>query len=163
MPTNGISSAADFRQLTRFEVTLPSGRKILMGLPSGKFLLIHLPRFQTLAARLADAAKEPPTEQEVNDFENWMDLLLVDVMVQPRVSLAPKDETELLPREIPALDRLTIFRRAVGEIGADGADLGRFSDGPPGSSLNVGPVGNEIPHSSEPVPGPDGDDGGAPI
>lgn len=159
MPTNGIATAADFRQLTRFEVILPSGRKILMGPLSLKFTLSSLPRLQTLAARLLEADKTPPTEQEAAEFESWMDLLLVDVMVEPRVSLAPKDKSKLHPREIPALDRLVIFRRAVGEVGAEGADLGSFRHeaarpGPP-----AGPDGGDVPLPPEPVPGPDGNDG----
>lgn len=162
MLRNGIATAADFRQLTRFELGLPSGRKILMQSPSGKFLIVHLARFQTLAARLVNVEKEAPTEQEAAEFENWMDLLLVDVMVQPRVSLAPKDETELQPREIPVLDRLMIFRKAVGEIAPGGADLADFRRDTAGANAPAGADGGDIPQPPEPVPGPDGD-GGLPV
>jgi len=161
--TNGIATAADFRHLTRFEVSLPSGRKILMGPPSLKFTLTGLPRFQTLAARLTEVDKVPPTEQEAAEFESWMDLVLADVMVEPQVSLTPKDESELHPREIPALDRLVIFRRAVGEIGADGADLADFRGKPSGPTPAVGASGGDVPLPPEPDAQPDGDDGGIPV
>jgi hypothetical protein len=163
--TNGIATAADFRKLMRFEITLPSGRKVLMRMPSGKFILLHLPRFQTVAARLVNAEKEPPSEQEVNDFEDWMDLLLVDVVVEPRVSLAPKDESELHPREIPALDRLLIFRVAVGEIGpsGDGPDLAEFRGKAAGTTPTAGASGGDVPLPPESDAQPDGDDGGVPV
>jgi hypothetical protein len=160
---NRIATAADFRQLTRFELLLPSGRKVLMGTPSTKFILLHLPRFQTLAARLAKAATEPPSEQEAAEFEDWMDLLLVDVLVQPRVSFTPKDESEVLPREIPALDRLVIFRTAVGEVGAGGADLAEFRDDAAGTVAPPRANGGDVALPPEPVPGPDGGDGYVPV
>ena len=162
MKTNNISTAADFRKLTRLEVLLPSGRKILMGPVSLKFALTSLPRFQTLAARLAKVPVEPPTEQQAAEFEDWIDLLLVDVMVQPRVSLTPEDESELHPREIGALDRLTIFRMAVGEIGPGGADLAEFRNRTIGSGVAPSAHDGDVPLPPEPVPGPDGD-GGVPI
>ena len=157
--TNGIATAADFRQLTRFELVLPSGRKVRLATVSLKFTLTHVQRFQTLAARMAEADKAPPTEQEAEDFEAWLDLLLADVVIEPKVSLHPKDESELHPREIPALDRLVIFRRAVGEVGADGADLAEFHHDAAGTGVNDRATGDEIPHASSPVPGPDGNDG----
>ena len=169
--TNGIATAADFRQLTRFEVTLPSGRKILMRPVSLKFALSNLSRFETLALRLTEASKTPPTEEEAAEFESWIDLLLVDVVAQPRVSLRPKDESELHPREIPAVDRLLIFRLAVGEIGpsvlpgqaGDGPDLAEFRGKPSGPTPAAGADGRDVPLPPESVPGPDGDDGVAPV
>jgi hypothetical protein len=163
MSTNHFSSAADFRQLTRFEVLLPSGRKILMRPPSLAFTLANVPRFETLAARFLEADKVPPTEQEAAEFEAWMDHLLVDVVVEPRVSLTPKDESELHPREIPVLDRLIIFRRAVGEIAPEGADLADFRGETAGATAAPGASGGDLSLPPEPDAGPDGDDGGVPI
>ena len=161
--TNGIATAADFRQLTRFELVLPSGRKVRLATVSLKFTLTHVQRFQTLAARMAEADKAPPTEQEAEDFEAWLDLLLADVVIEPKVSLHPKDESELHPREIPALDRLVIFRRAVGEVGADGADLAEFHHDAAGTGTAPGASGGDLPLPPEPDAQPDGDGGIAPV
>lgn len=164
MPTNGISTAADFRELTRFKLTLPSGRKILMAPVSLKFALPNLSRFQTLVLRLAEASKTPPTEQEAAEFENWIDTLLVDVVVEPRVSLTPKDESELHPREIPAVDRLVIFRMAVGEIGpsGDGPDLAEFRGKAARTTTPPGADGGDVPLPAKPVTQVDGH-GGVPV
>ena len=165
MNTNGIATAADFRQLTRFEIALPSGRKILMRPVSLKFALPNLSRFQTLVLRLREASKTPPTDEEAAEFESWIDLLLVDVMVEPRVSLAPQDESELHPRDVPAVDRLLIFRLAVGEIGPSGdePDLAEFRRKISGTTPAAGADGGDVPLPPERDAQPDGDDGGVPV
>jgi hypothetical protein len=145
------------------EVLLPSGRKILMSPPSLAFTLANLPRFQTLAARLFKVDKVPPTEQEAAEFESWMDRLLADVVIEPRVSLTPKDESELHPREIPPLDRLVIFRKAVGEIAPEGADLADFRRDTAGPITAPGANGRDLSLPPEPDAQPDGDDGGVPV
>jgi len=161
---NDIATAGEFRKLTRFPVALPSGRKIIMAPMSLQFALVSLPRLQSLAGRLAQVDAAPPTEDEAAEFESWVDRLVVDVLAEPKASLrSDRSEAEVHPREIPALDRLMIFRVAVGEVSpsGDGLDLAEFRRQPAGTSPVAGPGGGDLRSIAERAsePAREGSDG----
>ncbi len=121
---------------TAVELELPSGMKILARRPNA----LQMAAWGRLPLGLASAASGAAAEasvEEAGEIAGFLRDVLVYCCVEPRVSLEPKGEDEIHPREIPAEDWTFIVSwamrveeaRALEGFRRGGADVGGGGDG----------------------------------
>jgi len=122
MSTNGVATAQDYLNAQQVDLRLPSGKVFRVRAPGLRF------RFAMPAPENLDGKPDAEKAEALAQFYYGM---LVEVCVEPRVSMEPK-EGELHPDRIRLADAQFIVRWAGGEVSADGADLGKFPGGEAG-------------------------------
>ncbi len=122
---NGVATAEDFRAFSEEQnlsarVVLPkSGLAVLLRPPNALRVLLVSERLETLASL------ESATGDERREYVNLLARLVRDVMVSPKLSLAPLDG-ELDPRWLAAEDAEFLLKWALGALTPEGDDLSRF-------------------------------------
>ena len=154
-----MSRAAKWRAAARagaikgaVELALPSGTKILARRPDPVQLAMwaRLPFSLTAAAAPEAAGPAEMTGEDVMALAQTMRDVLLWCCVEPRVTLEPRGEDEMHPRDIPDEDLHFLFRWALrGEEAArlEGfrgrrADEGGGGDGADVRTAAVGAAGN---------------------
>jgi len=100
------------------ELTLPSGMTILARRPDPLQMAMWRRLPLTLAAAAAGSGKPEPPDEEARrqEFLETVEVskhLLMFCCVSPRISLDPKGEEEIHPREVPMEDSVFILRWAM--------------------------------------------------
>jgi hypothetical protein len=134
---NHLATVQDFKAARELEshverVTLPSlGKAGLMRRPSPLWFIFHGSLPATLAARATgvDGEGSVQTADDIQAVARWVTDLLGEVLVQPRVSLAP-GPGQISPDWIADEDLNFIIRWALGEVALDGSDLASFRGKP---------------------------------
>ncbi len=140
---NGVSTADDFKKSHQEEVakeakqvTLPSGKKVMMYQPSPDWWARHtgtLPQGLAAKASLqADQMGPELTQADIVDFARRTVELVSEIVVSPKIRINP-GLGEVDPRWISDKDWEFINRYGRGEITADGLDLDQF----PGRTVSV--------------------------
>ncbi len=121
---NGVASAEDFRNYLEAD-----GRTARVVLPkSGLAVLLRPPnalRVLLVSERLESLASTPSTPGERREYVELLARLVTDVMVEPKLSLAPRDG-ELDPRWLAPEDAEFLLKWALGALTPEGDDLSGF-------------------------------------
>lgn len=147
----GISSVKDFkkkrqakRESSAEPVTLPSGLTVLASRPGPLWFAAHGGLPGGLAAKLSAGpeAREPFTADDAKALSERMITILSEIVVEPKLSLNPKDDNELSPDDIDDKDLDYLLKWGVGEVAtaSDGSatDLSSFR----GQPTNAAPSDN---------------------
>jgi hypothetical protein len=127
--TNGLATAADFREAQRFgepePVRLPKlGKSVLLRRPTPEWFIFRQARLPvTLLAK--NGAKEQLTPGQIVEAAKWMYEGLQAIMVQPKLSLNPGPD-EISPDMIDIEDAQFMLRWAQGEVIDEAASLETF-------------------------------------
>lgn len=129
---NHIATAADFRAAHEIgrkieRVVLPKlGKAVLMRRPSPGWFIFR-GQFPATLAAVATASNPDAaiSAEQLRQYAKWTCELLDQVMVKPRVSLAPGPE-EISPDLLADEDLNFIIRWSMGEVASDGSDLSSF-------------------------------------
>jgi hypothetical protein len=121
---NGVATAEDFRKLAEEQfqaarVVLPkSGLAVLLRPPNALRVLL-------VSERLESLANTSSTPDERREYVELLARLVRDVMVEPKLSLAPRDG-ELDPRWLAPEDAEFLLKWALGALTPEGDDLSGF-------------------------------------
>lgn len=121
---NGVATAEDFRKCLEAEersvrVALPkSGLAVLLRPPNALRVLLVSERLESLA----DSSASP---EERREYVELLARLVTDAMVEPKLSLAPRDG-ELDPQWLAPEDAEFLLKWALGALTPEGDDLSRF-------------------------------------
>lgn len=127
----GVATAADFRAAQEIErnierVVLPKlGKAVLMRRPAPSWFIFRGKFPATIAAGVGESREPTASSEELQQYAKWTCELLDQVMVKPRISLAPGPE-EIGPDMISDEDLTFIIRWAIGAVAPDGRDLNEF-------------------------------------
>jgi len=163
MPTNGIASAAEFRQLAEAQawteperIVLPkSGLAVRLRRPTMMYFRLRRSRWpqeliEKLEARAVDATAGEFTPEERLLMIREDKAMIEQAFVEPKLALNPGPD-EFDPNWLPAEDSAFILRYLVGEVLSDGTDLESFRRGQPGLAA----VGSGDGGAVQPDPGGD--------
>jgi hypothetical protein len=121
---NGVATAEDFRKYMEAEE-----RSVRVALPkSGLAVLLRPPnalRVLLVSERLESLAHAASTPEERRDYVELLARLVTDVMVEPKLSLAPRNG-ELDPRWLAPEDAEFLLKWALGALSPEGDDLSGF-------------------------------------
>jgi hypothetical protein len=137
--SNGVATAADFRQAAEESAFEPAERIVLP--KSGLAVILRRPKplaFTLFAARLpsslaarvqsAGAGPDPASAEDLVALSRFWIGVLEQMFVQPKLSLMPGPH-EIHPTWIPNEDANFLIRWAVGEITSPGLQAGQGGEG----------------------------------